>query len=85
MLRQGQTIGIVGESGSGKSTLARALLRLLPSEGAIHFDGRDIAKLDKDAMRPLRKELQIVLAGSLRLVKPAHDGRPDRHRGAARP
>ena len=61
VLREGQTIGIVGESGSGKSTLARALLRLLPSEGAIHFDGRDIAKLDKDAMRPLRKQLQIVL------------------------
>jgi len=60
-LKQGQTIGIVGESGSGKSTLARALLRLLPSEGAIHFDGRNIAKLDKDEMRPLRKELQIVL------------------------
>ncbi|MGL4591488.1 MAG: ABC transporter ATP-binding protein [Aestuariivirga sp.] len=60
-LRQGQTIGVVGESGSGKSTLARALLRLLPSEGAIRFDGRDIARLDKEAMRPLRKELQIVL------------------------
>ena len=60
-LRRGQTIGIVGESGSGKSTLARAMLRLLPSEGAIHFDGRNIAKLDRDAMRPLRRQLQIVL------------------------
>jgi ABC-type microcin C transport system duplicated ATPase subunit YejF len=60
-LRRGQTIGIVGESGSGKSTLARALLRLLPSEGAITFDGRNIASLGKEAMRPLRKELQVVL------------------------
>lgn len=60
-LKRGQTIGIVGESGSGKSTLARALLRLLPSEGAISFEGRDISKLDQDAMRPLRRELQIVL------------------------
>jgi ABC-type microcin C transport system duplicated ATPase subunit YejF len=60
-LRQGQTIGIVGESGSGKSTLARALLKLLPSEGAITFDGRDIARMDRVAMRPLRRELQIVL------------------------
>jgi ABC-type microcin C transport system duplicated ATPase subunit YejF len=59
-LRQGQTIGIVGESGSGKSTLARALLRMLPSEGAIYFDGRSIAGLGREAMRPLRKELQIV-------------------------
>jgi ABC-type microcin C transport system duplicated ATPase subunit YejF len=60
-LRQGQTIGIVGESGSGKSTLARALLRLVPSEGAIHFDGRDIAKLSKEEMRPLRADIQVVL------------------------
>jgi ABC-type microcin C transport system duplicated ATPase subunit YejF len=61
ILKQGQTIGIVGESGSGKSTLARALLRLLPSEGAITFEGRDIAKLSKEEMRPLRKQIQIVL------------------------
>jgi oligopeptide transport system ATP-binding protein len=60
-LKEGQTIGIVGESGSGKSTLARALLRLMPSEGAIYFNGRDIARLDREAMRPLRRELQIVL------------------------
>ena len=60
-LRRGQTIGIVGESGSGKSTLARALLRLLPSEGAINFNGRTITGLDREAMRPLRRELQIVL------------------------
>ena len=60
-LKQGQTIGIVGESGSGKSTLARALLRLLPSEGAITFEGKDIAKLDAREMRPLRKQIQIVL------------------------
>ena len=60
-LRQGQTIGIVGESGSGKSTLARALLRLIPSEGAIAFEGRSIAGLGREQMRPLRRELQIVL------------------------
>ena len=58
---EGQTIGIVGESGSGKSTFARALLRLLPSEGVIRFDGRDISQAGRDAMRPLRKEMQIVL------------------------
>jgi ABC-type microcin C transport system duplicated ATPase subunit YejF len=59
-LRRGQTIGIVGESGSGKSTLARALLKLLPSDGIIRFAGRDLTDLDRDAMRPLRRELQIV-------------------------
>ncbi len=60
-LRRGQTIGIVGESGSGKSTFARALLRLLPSEGAISFEGRNISGFSREAMRPLRRELQVVL------------------------
>jgi len=59
-LKKGQTIGVVGESGSGKSTLGRALLRLLPSDGVIRFDGRDIAPLDREAMRPMRRELQLV-------------------------
>ncbi len=60
-LREGQTIGIVGESGSGKSTLARALLRLLPSEGAITFDGTAISSHGKSEMRPLRRHIQVVL------------------------
>ena len=59
-LKQGQTVGIVGESGSGKSTLGRALLRLIPSEGEIRFGGRDISNNDREAMRPLRRGLQIV-------------------------
>jgi oligopeptide transport system ATP-binding protein len=59
-LRKGQTIGIVGESGSGKSTLGRALLRLLPSDGAIRFEDRDISGADRARMRPLRRELQVV-------------------------
>ena len=60
-LRRGQTIGIVGESGSGKSTFARALLKLVPSEGAIVFEGRSIQQLTREQMRPLRRELQVVL------------------------
>jgi ABC-type microcin C transport system duplicated ATPase subunit YejF len=60
-LHRGQTIGIVGESGSGKSTLARALLRMLPSDGAITFQGKNITQLNKREMRPLRSELQVVL------------------------
>jgi len=60
MVHAGETLGIVGESGSGKSTLGRALLRLLPSEGVIRFGARDIATADREAMRPLRRELQLV-------------------------
>ncbi|KQZ16431.1 microcin ABC transporter ATP-binding protein [Mesorhizobium sp. Root552] len=59
-LKENQTIGIVGESGSGKSTLGRALLRLLPSDGVIRFGEHDISGADRQAMRPLRRELQLV-------------------------
>ncbi|MER9265747.1 ABC transporter ATP-binding protein [Mesorhizobium sp. M0410] len=59
-LKRNQTIGIVGESGSGKSTLGRALLRLLPSDGIIRLGDRDISHADRHAMRPLRRELQLV-------------------------
>ena len=59
-LHQQQTIGIVGESGSGKSTLAKALLRLLPSTGAIIFIDKEIHALDRDQLRLLRREIQIV-------------------------
>jgi oligopeptide transport system ATP-binding protein len=59
-LDQGRTLGIVGESGSGKSTLARALLKLVPAGGRIRFDGRDLTRLDRAAMRPLRRSMQLV-------------------------
>ncbi|MBS9721316.1 ABC transporter ATP-binding protein [Tianweitania sp. BSSL-BM11] len=59
-LKKRQTIGIVGESGSGKSTLGRALLRLLPSTGAVRFKEHDISHADRRAMRPLRHQLQLV-------------------------
>jgi microcin C transport system ATP-binding protein len=60
VLKAGHTLGVVGESGSGKTTLGLALLRLERAEGAIEFDGRDIASLRGSDLRPLRKEMQIV-------------------------
>jgi peptide/nickel transport system ATP-binding protein/oligopeptide transport system ATP-binding protein len=59
-LSQGRTLGIVGESGSGKSTLARALLKLVRASGTVSFDGRDLTRLDRAAMRPLRRSMQLV-------------------------
>ncbi|MEM1289510.1 MAG: ABC transporter ATP-binding protein [Pseudomonadota bacterium] len=59
-IRQGETLGIVGESGSGKTTLGLALLRLTDSEGAIRFQGKDIASLGRKQMMPLRSDLQVV-------------------------
>ncbi len=59
-VRAGQTLGVVGESGSGKTTLGLALLRLVSSDGPIVYQGRRIDGLNSRAMRPLRKEMQIV-------------------------
>jgi microcin C transport system ATP-binding protein len=59
-VRAGETVGIVGESGSGKTTLGLALLRLERSRGAIRFSGQAIDGLAGKAMRPLRREMQIV-------------------------
>ena len=60
-LRQGETLGLVGESGSGKSTLARAVTRLMPvDDGEILLAGHDIARLNRGALRPYRKRMQMV-------------------------
>ena len=59
-LRAGETLAVVGESGSGKTTLGLALLRLISSRGRIAYVGNRIDQLNSKAMRPLRKEMQVV-------------------------
>src|SRR5262249_5754767 len=59
-VRKGETLGVVGESGSGKTTLGLALLRLISSDGPIVFLGKDIQGLKFKAMRPFRRDMQIV-------------------------
>jgi microcin C transport system ATP-binding protein len=59
-IREGETIGVVGESGSGKTTLGLALLRLVHSEGRIVFLGKAIDALSQNAVRPLRRSMQVV-------------------------
>jgi peptide/nickel transport system ATP-binding protein len=60
-VKAGETLGIVGESGCGKSTLARLVMRLLdPTDGKIIFDGRDITRLSRQAMRPVRREMMMI-------------------------
>ena len=59
-VRAGETLGIVGESGSGKTSLALAVVRLITSENRIFFLGRQISSLNRQQMRPLRSDMQIV-------------------------
>ena len=70
-LHAGETLGIVGESGCGKSTLARALLALIkPSRGRVLWMGEDLNKLDVEALRKKRQDLQIVFQDPLAALNP---------------
>src|SRR5689334_16108788 len=70
-LAENRITGIVGESGSGKTSLGRTLIRLLkPDSGRILFAGRDIAGLGDEAMRPLRRDLQIIFQDPFSSLNP---------------
>jgi microcin C transport system ATP-binding protein len=59
-VQAGQTVGVVGESGSGKTTLGLALLRLNASQGPIYFKDTLIQGWKSRALRPLRRDMQII-------------------------
>ena len=59
-LKAGHTLGIVGESGSGKTTLGLALLRLVESQGLIECNGMRLDALSQNAVRPMRRQFQVV-------------------------
>ena len=71
VLKEGETLGIVGESGCGKSTLARAVLSLLPkTAGTVLWCGKSLDEKDRNELRKLRKEFQIVFQDPLASLDP---------------
>jgi branched-chain amino acid transport system ATP-binding protein len=84
-LEQGQIVTVIGPNGAGKTTLLAAAMGLLPSRGAMRFDGQDLHELDVEArveqgfcLVPERRELFADLSVEDNLLLGAYARRHDR-------
>lgn len=70
-IRPGETVGLVGESGCGKSTMGRTILGLAKrTSGQVWFQGQRIDDLSGSAMKPFRKDMQIIFQDPFAALNP---------------
>jgi peptide/nickel transport system ATP-binding protein len=69
-IRRGETLSLVGESGCGKSTIARAMVGLVPHQGQITLSGQRLAGLGGDALRAIRRKVQMVFQDPMAALNP---------------